>query len=125
MRLIYTSIGPIISQKYYFVTRHPLLTLNMMNPFASLEIKFWINYFLLYIILILVSTCSYWSCYNKLTLKQIIMPIISLSNSYWSLMLKSGVMFPCLISFTFFTFSHLYGVDLASVVVGTVEALFP
>ena len=40
------------------------------------------------------------------------------SDSTLSVIMRAGLIFPCLISFTFWTFNTLYGVDLASVLVG-------
>ena len=100
------------------VTRHSLPTVNKINPFASLSDKFWVNYALLCVISILLSILIHLKILHKLSIKTMIGIIISPSESYWGAMIKSGVLIPCLIAFTFWTFNTLYGVDLAVVLVG-------
>ena len=111
-------IGPIIKDQLYFVTRHSLPTVNGINPFASLAPKFWLNYLILSLISILISMLIHLKMFKTISLKEVIEIIISPSESHWSGLSKAGNMLPCLIAFTFWTFSILYGVDLASALVG-------
>ena len=92
--------------------------MSTINPFDSLGIKIWLNYSLIYVVLILVLITIYVKIKGKLNVTQLLLTIYYPSDSYWIQMLEFGVMLPCLISFTFWTFNELYGVDLASTLVG-------
>ena len=117
-----TPIGPIIKDELYFVTRHSFPTVNKMNPFASLRPKFWINYCLSCIILIMSSIFIHLTTLNQLNLTRMIRLIISPSDSQWTKMVKSGVLYPCLVAFTFWSFNFLFGVDLAAALVGNINS---
>ena len=106
-----TLIGPLYHFNIYFATRHPRSSISSINPFASLNTKFWINYALLYAIMMMVYIFINLVLFKKLV-------STTDSNSILSEMVRSGLMLPCLMSFTFWTFNTLFGVDLASVLVG-------
>ena len=113
-----TPIGPIFMKEVYFVTRHPLQTISTLNPFASLDKKFWINYALLFVTLFLLSTVLHITLFQRKNFEQFIVTIISPSELLWIKVMKSGILLSCLISFAFWTFNILYGVDLREVLVG-------
>lgn len=114
----YPLIGPIFSIKYYFATRHPLPTVSSINPFDSLDHKFWINFSLIYIILVLSSISIHFFLFQRINVKQLSLAITSPASSFREQMIKSGLLLPCLITFTFWVFDLLYGVDLQTVLVG-------
>ena len=115
-----TPIGPINTIKKYFVTRHPLLIQSNLNPFASLDNKFWTNYCLLYALFILTAFSFQIGIIKSgfLNAKVMASVVTSPSDSFGNDLVSSSVMLPCLISFTFFTFDVLYGVDLQVILVG-------
>ena len=120
-KIFSVPIGPVVISRAYFATRHPLQISGQINPFDSLADKFWINYFILYVLLVLGSIGIHLHTFKHIYVKQIIGTIISPADSTWSPVIKSQIMLQCLISFTFWTFDILYGVDLWAILVGKVE----
>ena len=113
-----SPIGPIPVDEIYFVTRHPLSTMAPVKPFSALEVKFWINYFLIYIIFVLITLNIHSLLTKHLDVTQTVTAFIAPTSNA-----KIGGKFLCLFSFSFFTFSTLYGIDLWSALVGqTFEA---
>ena len=112
-----THVGPVISKKSYFVTRHPLQKVSTLNPFASLDIKLWINYGLIHAIIVLISLHIQINKIKGLNFKHLIHSIISPEESFRSDIFSFGLNLSCLVSFTFWTFSTLYGVQLQGVLV--------
>lgn len=111
-------IGPIISDSFYFVTRHPLPILGRINPFGSLDIKIWFNYSCLFIVLVLASVGTHVMMSNAVVIKEIISSIISPWASYWANMFIFAIFLKLITIFTFWTFNILFGVDLWSALVG-------
>ena len=115
-------IGPIIATELYFVTRQPLPTARVINPFASLDSKFWMNFSLLYVTFILATVCIQVEIFKSkgLNAKRIVAAVVSPSaESEFRIgeMMKAGITLPCLMAFAFWTFETLYGVDLQAVLV--------
>ena len=110
-----TLIGPIYHYNLYLASRHPLPTVSSINPFSSLHTKLWLNYTILCAIIALALISISVTFFKGRNLMQI---VFSSSESILSRTIRSGLMLYCLISFTFWTFIQLYGVDLASVLVG-------
>ena len=113
-----TPIGPILGQKLFFVTRHPLANFNYVNPFRSLDSKFWINYTSLFIIFLLLSLHIHIKLFAKIDTRRAMKIITSPEEAFWTQVIKSMLLVQCLISFTFWTFQVLFGIDLWSVLVG-------
>ena len=110
-----TLIGPIYHYNIYLASRHSLPTVSSINPFSSLNTKFWLNYGFLGVIM----TLSLISINIKLLNgRHFNLLDFASFKSILSEMVRSGLMLPCLITFTVWSFNQLYGVDLASVLVG-------
>ena len=85
-----------------------------VNPFASLDTNFWMNYTLLYIISALIIIFIHRNISGGISPKNFIIAIISPFHLLTSQIVKSLILFQCLISFGFWTFNILFGVDLWS-----------
>ena len=114
----FTTVGYISTGELYFATRHPLRIKGSTSPLKALEEKVWLNYSILYILFILTSSCIYLWMFHGICVNQAVMCFISPSQPQWSHILTSGFMLPCLILFTFWTFTFSLGVDLWTALIG-------
>ena len=101
----------------YLVTRHSFPISSNVNPFGSLSEKFWISYFLVYFSFCFVVT--YFSGLRKQLdyFVEILQIWISPSNTKWFHIVKAGILFQFVWTFTTWSFDFLYGIDLWSVLV--------
>lgn len=117
-------LGPLHYVDSYLITRHPLPILATLNPFGSLEAKFWINYTILYIIFLLTSIYIHLKVIitNRTTLTQLSVIIHFLISPSalrcFNATNITGLLFKSLFSFSFWTFEVLFGVDLWEALVG-------
>ena len=112
-----TLLGPFPDvENTYLVTRHPLATVANVKPFGSLGTNFWTNYLTLYVIFTLAAVCAEIKLIrDKVDMKHIFMLLVFPSESRW---FKWGLSISLAWSFTIWTFSQLYGVDLHAALVG-------
>ena len=112
-----SMIGPVIRDKAYFVTRHPLSVKSGIKPFSSLNAKIWTNYFFLYIILTLASIYIHMELTRNMSLSNFLQLVLNPSEVLWQSLFRGCLLMQCMGSFAFWTFDILYGVDLWSALV--------
>ena len=111
-------IGPIEREVEYFVSRHSLPLKEQINPLKSLDKSVWLAYSLFYLIVIMTSFIillrmkKFNGEYGKVLLISIFP-----SDTNWFKMAQSFLMIKLLMSFTFWTFNVLFGIDLWSVLI--------
>ena len=114
-----SKLGPFKVDQKYFATRHPLPILTAIKPFSSLEAKFWINYSTLYIVY-LISIISTLLLIQSTNLH--IIPgwavISHMQHVQWIYLFGAGFLFEAIFSFSFWTFSVLFEMDLWAALVG-------